>query len=154
MQYSTIRNNLPILIGVLILHFICQQARKKTAISWAQFNLFFSFVFLFVIHGINTFKITGLLGVNFYIAKNTTGRTAIILSWVFGVGLLFANELFEGYPFRRIFPPLAFLDQYGGILPRWDVNFNFSMIRMISFNMDYFQATADVPSSSDKDVCT
>lgn len=140
------------LAGAIVLHFLLQQARKVTSVSWSQFNLFFSFVFLFFIHGINTFKIVILLGINYYIAKNTTGKTCIILSWAFGVGLLFANELCEGYPFRLFFPPLAFLDAHSGMLPRWDVNFNFSMVRMISFNIDHLEAISESPSSSDRDV--
>lgn len=110
-------------------------------------------MFLYVLHGINLFKILIQLSINYYIAKNTTGKTAIILSWVYGVGLLFLNEFYEGYPFRTLFPALQFLDQYGGMMPRWDVNFNFSMIRMISFNFDYFQSLDDsVANVSDKDV--
>lgn len=153
MQYSTIRNNLPMLAALIVLHFGLQKFMRLINISWAQFNLVFSFVFLFVLYGINTFKILGLILINYYISKNTKGRTAIIVSWVYGVSLLFLNELFEGYPFRKVFPPLAFLDQYGGMMPRWDVNFNFSMIRMISFNMDYFEATSETSAPSDKDVC-
>lgn len=133
-------------------HFGLQQMRKFTSISWSQLNLLFSFVFLLVIHGINTFKITGLLAINYYIAKNTKGRTGVIASWVFGIGLLFANEMMDGYPFSKVFPPLEFLDQFGGMMPRWDVNFNFSMIRMISYNIDYFEALEDKSSPSDKDV--
>lgn len=152
LQYSTIRNNLPILGAVIVAHYALQRTSKLVGISWAHFNLFFSFVFLFVIHGINTFKITALLTINYYIAKNATGRTAILLSWAFGIGLLFMNELFQGYPFRTVFPPLEFLDQYGGMMPRWDVNFNFSMLRMISYNMDYFEALPNRSGDSDKDV--
>lgn len=124
-------------------------------ISWKTFNLIFSFIFLSVIHGINLVKILIILSINYYISQNTKGKTARIAAWVFGISILFANELFEGYPFRKLFPPLAFLDQYGGLLPRWDVNFNFSMLRMLSFNIDYVLASEYWLSSkgaSDKDV--
>lgn len=152
LQYSTIRNNLPILVSVIVAHYFLNKEASAFGVTWSQFNLFFSYIFLFVIHGINTFKITGLLLVNYYIAKNTKGRTAVALSWIFGIGLLFVNELFEGYPFKKVFPPLEFLDQYGGMMPRWDVNFNFSMLRMISYNMDYFEACASTKNNLNQDV--
>lgn len=123
-------------------------------VSWRTFNLFFSFVFLFVIHGVNTFKILAILAINYQISTKTHGKTAKVLTWVFGVSILFANELLEGYPFRKIFPPLAFLDAYGGLMPRWDVNFNFSMLRMVSFNIDKVLAVEywESKGAADKDV--
>ena len=32
----------------------------------------------------------------------------------------------------------AWLDSYGGIMPRWEVLFNITVLRLISFNMDYY----------------
>lgn len=143
------------MFAVNILHFIIGRGLQRFGlISWKNFNLIFSIVFLLVIHGINVFKILTILLINYYISLHTQGRTNRILTWVFGVGILFSNELLEGYPFRRFCPPLAFLDAYGGILPRWDVNFNFSMLRMVSFSMDRLLASEfwESKGSSDKDV--
>lgn len=141
-------------MGLIVLHFGLQRAARVINVTWAQFNLLFSFIFLYVLHGLNLLKILVLLTINYYISKNTTGRVLVISSWAFGISLLFLNELYEGYPFRNCFPPLAFLDEYAGMMPRWDVNFNFSMIRMISFNMDYLQANSSDhhPKVFEKDV--
>lgn len=155
LQYKTIRQNLPILAGVIVLHFLAGRAlRSFSSISWQSFNLVFSLIFLSVIHGINVLKILAILAVNYQISVKTQGKTTQILTWVFGIAILFANELMEGYPFRKVFPPLAFLDAYGGLMPRWDVNFNFSMLRMVSFNMDKVLAASYWVSkgASDNDV--
>lgn len=31
-------------------------------------------------------------------------------------------------------------DDYGGLLPRWHISYNISMLRLISFNMEYYWA--------------
>lgn len=156
LQYSTIRGNLPVLAVVIVLHFFSSRVLKTAfSVSRTNFNLVFSVIFLLVIHGINFFKILAILYINHLISTHTTGRTNRIITWTFGIAILFANELFEGYPFRKIFPPLSILDSYGGLMPRWDVNFNFSMLRMVSFNIDKDQALVywnETKGSSDKDV--
>jgi hypothetical protein len=30
------------------------------------------------------------------------------------------------------------LDSYGGLMARWEVLFNFTVLRLISFNLDYY----------------
>jgi D-alanyl-lipoteichoic acid acyltransferase DltB (MBOAT superfamily) len=59
-----------------------------------------------------------------------------ILTWTFNMMILFLNEYYSGYKFASIgFPQL---DVYNGLLPRWHVFFNFGMLRLVSYNMDYY----------------
>lgn len=44
-----------------------------------------------------------------------------------------------------------FLDSFGGIMPRWEVLFNIAILRMISFNMDYYWCL-DYPATSPIEV--
>ena len=37
----------------------------------------------------------------------------------------------------------ALQDAYSGIYPRWHIGFNITMLRLISFNMDYYWAHKD-----------
>lgn len=77
-----------------------------------------------------------------------------LATWIFNIGILFANELCRGYPYARIaamlLPPQTSqagssfdsnwgtrLDNYGGLIPRWEVLFNITVLRLISFNFDY-----------------
>jgi D-alanyl-lipoteichoic acid acyltransferase DltB (MBOAT superfamily) len=70
---------------------------------------------------------------------------------------LFANELGKGFQFRDMArfitgdgtadfvtgKPLLvelgeWLDSYGGIMRRWEILFNITVLRLVSFNLDYF----------------
>lgn len=62
-----------------------------------------------------------------------------IYTWAFSIGILFANEYWDGYRFGWISSSLAFLDQYQGIY-RWTNPFNFASLRIISFNFDLLWA--------------
>jgi hypothetical protein len=78
-------------------------------------------------------------------------------TWIFNICTLFANELFNGYKYGNIAeilqtwaPPAELepgvervnwgtvLDDYGGIMSRWEILFNLTVLRLISFNLDYY----------------
>ena len=61
-----------------------------------------------------------------------------ILTWTFNIGLLFANDHFEGYPWVRLSPILAWMDEYQGALTHWFVHWNIMTLRLISYNMDFY----------------
>lgn len=41
-----------------------------------------------------------------------------------------------------------FLDSYGGLLPRWEILFNITALRLISFNLDYYWASGHTNSNA------
>lgn len=75
---------------------------------------------------------------------------------MFNLVVLFANELCDGYPLASIarffvsqealdektVPTLVawaeVLDGFGGLMARWQILFKFTILRLISFNMDYY----------------
>lgn len=70
-----------------------------------------------------------------------------ILTWTFNISMLFLNEMFQGYKFGHMLPWLAAgegggfghaMDELGGFMPRWEIHFNLTMLRLVSFNMDYY----------------
>ncbi len=132
------------------------------------FDVFFAFVYIFALHGSSAFKILVILYINYTLATRL-GREAVpIATWTFNIGILFANELCRGYPyagFANLFKPwltLAkdeategaqpnwglFLDSYGGLIPRWEILFNITVLRLISFNLDYYWASGYTNSSA------
>ncbi|KAF2758162.1 MBOAT-domain-containing protein [Pseudovirgaria hyperparasitica] len=134
-------------------------ARLEQRIS---FDIIFSGLLITVLHGFSAFKIVLILYLNYSIAKRTTTRYIPLATWTFNIGLLFANEYYKGYSYARIWnrifpPPLglsvddplfpknfgASLDSYGGLVSRWEVLFNITVLRLISFNMDYYWSKAD-----------
>ncbi|TCD63940.1 glycerol transporter [Steccherinum ochraceum] len=82
-----------------------------------------------------------IISINYAIAKCTGhSQFAPIATWVFNIAVLFANDWFSGYHYSALHPALKFMDDLSGLHPRWYINFNISMLRLIAFNMDYYWA--------------
>ncbi|KAG5817502.1 hypothetical protein H9Q74_000092 [Fusarium xylarioides] len=128
----------------------------------ASFDFLFAFIFLFALHGLSAFKIFFILWTNFQLATKLPRRYVPAATWIFNIAILFANELTEGWRFRVLFsfisPPQMGLYKnkmrllnsdlmnlgarmdgtFQGILARWEVLFNITILRLISFNLDYY----------------
>lgn len=135
-----------------------------------RFDFGFGLVFITALHGVSALKILAILFINYKIGKNTPRKYAPAVTWTFNIFILFANELLGGYPLERI--AMFFtsgsgasdekgsllvqcaqaLDNLGGIMPRWEVLFKVTILRLISFNMDYYWSV-DYPSTSPIEVC-
>ena len=133
-----------------------------------RFDYFFALVFITVLHGISAFKVLAILCVNYKIARCLPRAQSPAATWIFNICTLFANELCGGYPlerFARLFagsgvaegsePALVVwaqsLDSLGGLMPRWEILFNITVLRLISFNMDYYWSL-DYPSTGPVEV--
>ncbi|ORY15817.1 glycerol:H+ symporter-like protein [Clohesyomyces aquaticus] len=125
-------------------------ARLEQRVS---FDVGFAVLFIGALHGTSAFKIFAILYINYCIAKKVPRSYVPAVTWVFNIGMLFANELNRGYSYASIlavFLPAtsekeqpranlgAALDHYGGLISRWEVLFNFTVLRLISFNLDYY----------------
>lgn len=163
-QYAGFRDNVPYLAVVLVLHPILRRVAeymggtphitKTTAEATARFraritfDIIFALIFITVLHGFSALKIFILLYINFIIATILPRNYIPAATWIFNIGTLFANELAHGYRFSdatSLLPALASvgdfgksMDSYGGLLPRWEIHFNITVLRMISFNLDYY----------------
>lgn len=129
----------------------------------ASFDCAFAVLFLFILHGVSALKVLSILYINFQIATKIPRNYVPAVTWIFNIGTLFANELCQGYHLKSIAsfvaPPTislsgddksphfvdsnlmqwgAWLDSYGGLVSRWEVLFNITILRLISFNMDYY----------------
>ncbi|TFY56821.1 hypothetical protein EVJ58_g7407 [Rhodofomes roseus] len=94
------------------------------------------------LHGASVLKVLLILTGNYAIAKVTKGsKLNPLLTWIFNGVVLFANERNEGYRFAALHPSLEAWDTVTGIYPRWHVSFNITMLRLVSFNMDYYWAS-------------
>ena len=122
-----------------------------------SFDLCFTALFLPALHGFSVFKILIILYANYLIATRLPRQYVPTMTWIFNIGILFSNELCRGYPYAAladfILPPSALnkdieekapnqnwgssMDSYGGLIPRWEVLFKVTILRMISFNLDY-----------------
>ncbi|KAH9933568.1 MBOAT-domain-containing protein [Epithele typhae] len=101
----------------------------------------FSVLMLLGLHGSSAFKVLTLLSVNYLVGKITKGhKFSPLATWVFNGLVLYAIERNSGYSYATLHSALAPLDAWEGIYPRWYVSFNITMLRLVSFNMDYYWA--------------
>lgn len=135
-------------------------ARLKQRIT---FDYYFALIFITALHGISAAKVLFILYLNYNIATKLPRKYIPAVTWVFNVGTLFANELCGGYPLANVAKAVSgdstalvrwaeWLDGLGGLMPRWEILFNITVLRLISFNMDYYWSL-DYPSSSPIEVC-
>ncbi|THW71295.1 glycerol:H+ symporter-like protein [Aureobasidium pullulans] len=128
-------------------------ARMEHRIS---FDVYFAIIFIFALHGFSALKVLLILYTNYKLATQLPKAYVPAATWIFNVGILFANELCHGYPMAEVAafvlpsqtsasekanqtPGWAgWIDSYGGILPRWEILFNITVLRLISFNLDYY----------------
>ncbi|MCJ1381634.1 glycerol transporter [Xylographa soralifera] len=186
-QYSTFRDNLPYTFILIVIHpllrksyesiYPLKDASRKASTTQEQksgstfphevaearmnrrvtFDLYFALIFLCALHGFSALKVLLIVYTNFLIAKRVPRQYVIAATWVFNVGILFANELGKGYPYSAIAASIlpwstthdanvdgkadttwgSTLDAYGGLVPRWEILFNITILRLISFNSDY-----------------
>jgi hypothetical protein len=136
-------------------------ARLANRIS---FDFYFALIFITALHGASATKVLAILFANYNIAKALPRKYIPAATWVFNIATLFANELCGGYPLARV---AAFwtsaaddsallqwarnIDSFGGLMPRWEILFNITTLRLISFNMDYYWSL-DYPSASPIEV--
>ncbi|KUM64827.1 hypothetical protein ACN42_g2261 [Penicillium freii] len=120
-----------------------------------RFDFWFGLVFIIGLHGVSAFKVLLILYINFRIGKDVPRAYVPTATWIFNLGTLFANELSGGYSLERIAKVFApgsgtsedgaavlvqwgqTLDDLGGLMPRWEVLFKVTVLRLISFNMDH-----------------
>jgi hypothetical protein len=128
-----------------------------------SFDLYFALLFIAVLHGFSALKILVILYTNFNIAMQLPKQAIPAATWLFNIGVLFANELAHGYRFTQIAEtmlpfPMAIawaksLDLYGGLIPRWEILFNITVLRLIAFNLDYYWSLDRDRTGSPVEVC-
>jgi hypothetical protein len=135
-----------------------------------NFDLYFAVLFLFALHGFSAFKVLLILYTNYILATRMPREYVPAVAWIFNIGILFANELGKGYPYSDIATFFlrwpgdglegklaynwgSYLDAYGGLVPRWEILFNITVLRLISFDMDYVWSL-DRGALSPNEVCS
>lgn len=137
-QYRFFRDNFPLLMGLIFLHVVLRRAvsfvlrpSKRT-----YFDFGFGLVFLVGAHGTNAWKILFHVFVNYSISRFVPGKKlAIALVFAYGILTLFINDNYRNIKLGV----LAIDNGFHGIIARWDVFFNFTLLRMISYSYDYIE---------------
>lgn len=119
-QYRSFRNNIPVLsllAGVyLVIKFIYTRSAISSSHNYSylvRFNVAFSILMLSALHGTSILKIFVILTINYSVAKYCKGsKLGPLLTWVFNISVLFANERNSGYRFGDILPALEILVRF------------------------------------------
>ncbi|KIY43881.1 MBOAT-domain-containing protein [Fistulina hepatica ATCC 64428] len=156
-QYRSFRDNIPYLAVAFTFFVLSKIAWRRLKLGSSISNLdliplnfVWSLIAVLILHGASSVKVILILSINYLIGKVCRGSAAgPVLTWIFNVLILFLNERYSGYEFKHIVPPLSFLDSWWqGMYPRWYISFNITMLRLVSFNMDYFWACTSANSPS------
>lgn len=140
---------------------IAAQARLQGRL---RYDFYSSLVFISALIGLSALKVLLILYINFKIATALPRKAIPPATWIFNVGILFANELSQGYRFMSLGSMIEpfyasasdwgkTLDSYGGIMPRWEVLFKITVLRMISFNFDHYWSLERSRAGSPLEVC-
>lgn len=117
MQYRSFRNNIPALAFLSAAYFIVKYTFNRSAhknpadrLHLIPFVVVFSILMLLGLHGTSAFKVLALVSVNYCISKLSRGaRYGPVLTWVFNIAVLFANEMYSGYRYSSLHSSLEFL---------------------------------------------
>ncbi|KAL8693915.1 MAG: hypothetical protein Q9218_001329 [Villophora microphyllina] len=147
-QYSGFRDNIPYMFLLLIFHPLLRrlyealrpintqtvpELHKETRSAQVRradarldqrvrFDIGFACLYLLGLHGTSAFKVFAILGYPY------AAIARLVLPWTSASGVS------DGNPAQNWG---SHLDSYGGLLPRWEILFNITVLRLISFNLDY-----------------
>lgn len=154
-QYKSFRDYVLILFIVMIAYLALSKFSERAGTAEAYrsltdriirpnripFLVVFTSVFLVTLHGLNVIKLLSACAINYLLARLLGGtHLATPLIWAWNVGILYAVHYYEGFSFASINNSLSWMDDYTGLLPRWQINFNITMLRLVSFGLDYHWA--------------
>ncbi|EPZ34993.1 Membrane bound O-acyl transferase, MBOAT domain-containing protein [Rozella allomycis CSF55] len=134
-QYAGFRNNLMALTLLFTLFSLSSVMFKNTKRN--TFYLFVSGIFLFILHEFGAAMILLLVSINYIIAKKFN-RTKFnpALTWILNILYLCLMEYAENILVPRFSVGLPLV----GSVRRWPVYFKVTLLRMISFNIDYYKS--------------
>ncbi|WWC72931.1 uncharacterized protein I206_106895 [Kwoniella pini CBS 10737] len=146
-QYRTFRSNLIPLLSLSLVYLIASSLFFRLNIpspnQRLQFIATFSLAMIFLLHGFSAFKIILILFLNYRLSKTPISNEGLLKKiWpgiliVLNMGVLFLNERNQGYKYGELHAALGTFDKWEGMLPRWHISFNITMMRMVSFGIDY-----------------
>ncbi|CCE65048.1 hypothetical protein TPHA_0J02280 [Tetrapisispora phaffii CBS 4417] len=152
-QYRFFRDNLMLLVGLMILHTSVKKVilivLKST--NKIKFDCIFGMIFIFALHGVNSIRLMSHVLVVFILSHllRNNRKTATIVIWSYAIFSLFFNSIFWNYPLGQILDILSPIDSsFKGIIERWDVFYNFTLLRILSYNLDYLQRYSDLKGNS------
>lgn len=156
-QYASFRKNIPILLSVFCVHVLISSIISRIPFSFSssqsanrdlgsRWTLTFSLLFLYGLFGASSLKVLIIISLHYWLIKTVGSHSQLapICSWIFSIAILFLNDYYKGYQFGSFLSILRPLDEINGSGMRWNIIFNFTVLRMISFTMDQHWAQKEI----------
>jgi len=148
-QWKTLRNFFPLLAAAIPFHAgLSRGARRLGASSMPGAHLSFycasNFGFVVFLHGGKSIWPLAIAAVVYLIGHVFRGsRWNPVLTWTFCLAMVFASDYFRGFQgWSWARTPLGFLDGMGNGVYAWQTQFNLTMLRLVSFNMERYWANS------------
>nr|XP_018259356.1 glycerol transporter [Kwoniella dejecticola CBS 10117]OBR81514.1 glycerol transporter [Kwoniella dejecticola CBS 10117] len=156
-QYRTFRSNLTALLSLSSVYLatssMFSRLVKPTPKQRLKLIAAFSTAMIVLLHGFSSLKILVILFLNYRLSKIRILNEGFLKKvWpgiliVLNMGVLFLNDRHQGYRFGELHAALGTFDKWEGMLPRWHISFNITMMRMVSFGIDYLWSNQnDIPN--------
>ncbi|CAI8601590.1 unnamed protein product [Vicia faba] len=146
-QWRNFRGNLPVLtlvFGIFTLLANLMRAFFNFKVRGMSFVwLLFSLAYLSYLHGACVIFVLSIATLNFLLVKIFARKKYFpLIIWSYNIFFLVCNRIYEGYSFSMFGQQWRFLDNSRGSF-RWHICFNFVVLRMISFGLDYHWTNED-----------
>ena len=143
-QWKTLRQFFPLLAAGIPVHSgLSLGARRLEAVLPGAHMVFYcasNLGFIMFLHGGKAIWPLLIAGVTYGIGRVFKGsRCNPAFTWAFCLAMVFASDYYRGFrDWRWRGTPLAFLDAWGDGVYAWQIQYNLTMLRLVSFNMERF----------------
>ncbi|KAH9006659.1 MBOAT-domain-containing protein [Lactarius deliciosus] len=144
--YHSFRTNLPALAALMAAFFALKYAYTRPILRDSSLTS----------NRIPIMRVLIILSANYVLAKTTGGtQLAVLVTWLFNGGVLLANEWYGAYAFATLHTFLVYrqLPWWHGVYPRWHVSFDITVLRLVSFSIDYHWACNHIGITDVRHVC-
>lgn len=125
-QFKSFRDGIPSLIALFTITSVINR------LFGIQGRFIGTLAFIGILHGFKALEPLTILSLNYFIVKRLNPEFIVSFTWIYTIGTLFLMEtgLFRSH-----------WSIWNGFLPHWNVIFKISILRIISFNLDYHRRT-------------
>lgn len=144
--------------GYAILHRLLMKILRNRPLSHQlRVRAIITCIGLAVLHGFSSLKILAIVLPNYWVGRKY-GESLVnpSLTWTITLLALYLMER-HSFSWASIWDRLEFMDDFGGLYERWHVTFNISLLRLISYNMDYYYSlrpNTRVQVQKHRETCT
>ena len=155
-QWRMLRKFLPLIALGIPVHAALSRGSKRLETSLPGARMYFycatNIGFVVFLHGGKAIWPVSIAAVSYCIGRLFQGsKWNPVLTWAFCLAMLIASDYYRGFQHWRWWgTPLGFLETWGNGVYAWQTQFNLTMLRLVSFNIERYWANCPSRSSVDR----